>query len=213
VLFLAVDQGTDAAYNIGVKRFWRYSCSWIFALATSCGSSGEYTWIQDLPQGALKAPAYAIGEGDLLDIRVYNEPSISGRARVRSDGKVTVALIGDVEARGKTPAVLAREVQTKLQKFMQTPSVSIAIEESRPLNVTVMGEVGKPGVFTLAPNSGVLQAIASAGGFSEYADDDRIYVVRRTPGLRVRFTYDGLRDNAGGAADFTLKNGDLVMVE
>jgi polysaccharide export outer membrane protein len=76
-----------------------------------------------------------------------------------------------------------------------------------------MGEVGKPGVFTLSPNSGVLQAIASAGGFSEYADDDRIYVVRRSPELRVRFTYDALQDNAGGAADFVLKNGDLVTVE
>ena len=179
----------------------------------SCGSSGQYTWVQDLPQGVTRPSAYAIDEGDLLDIRVYNEPAISGRARVRSDGKVTVALVGDVDARGKTPNELAREVQQRLQKFLQTPSVSIAIEEIRPLTITVMGEVGKPGVFTLNPNSGVLQAIASAGGFSEYADDDRIYVVRRSPGLRVRFSYEALRDNAGGAADFVLKNGDLVTVE
>ncbi|HVJ18795.1 MAG TPA: polysaccharide biosynthesis/export family protein [Polyangiaceae bacterium] len=197
-----------------MKRLRRNSCSWILAAAlVSCGSSGQYTWVQDLPQGVTRPSAYAIDEGDLLDIRVYNEPAISGRARVRSDGKVTVALVGDVDARGKTPNELAREVQQRLQKFLQTPSVSIAIEEIRPLTITVMGEVGKPGVFTLNPNSGVLQAIASAGGFSEYADDDRIYVVRRSPGLRVRFSYEGLRDNAGGAADFVLKNGDLVTVE
>lgn len=196
-----------------VNRLRRCLCLGIFATATSCGSSGKYTWVHELPRGVAGPSPYAIGEGDLLDIRVYNEPTISGRARVRSDGKVTVALIGDVEARGKTPGVLAQEVQQRLQKFLQTPSVSVAIEESRPLTVTVLGEVGKPGVFTLAPNSGVLQAIASAGGFSEYADDDQIYVVRRSPALRVRFTYDGLRDNAGGAADFVLKNGDLVTVE
>ena len=160
-----------------------------------------------------KPEAYAIGPGDLLDIRVYNETSISGRARVRSDGKVTIALVGDVVAAGKTPDALAREVQTKLQKFLQTPAVSIAVEESRPLTVTVMGEVGKPGVFTMSQNSGVLQAIASAGGFSEYADDDGIFVVRRRPDMRIRFTYDGLRENSGGAADFVLKDGDLVTVE
>jgi polysaccharide biosynthesis/export protein len=199
---------------IRVKRFRRISCLGIFALAAaSCGPSGQYTWVHELPQGVTRAAGYAIGEGDLLDVRVYNEPSISGRARVRADGRITVALIGDVQASGKTPNVLASEVQQRLQKFLQTPSVSIAIEESRPLQVTVMGEVGKPGVFTLAPNSGVLEAIASAGGFSEYADDDQIFVVRRSPALRVRFTYDGLRDNAGGAADFVLKNGDLVTVE
>jgi len=203
-----------AAYIIGVKRFWRLSSLGLFATALlGCAGSHKYTWVQDLPPGMTRPAAYAIDEGDLLDIRVYNEPSISGRARVRSDGKVTIALIGDVEARGKTPNELAREVQARLQKFLQTPSVSIAIEETRPLTVTVMGEVGKPGVFTLSPNSGVLQALASAGGFSEYADDDSIYVVRRSPELRIRFTYEGLRDNAGGAADFVLKNGDLVMVE
>ncbi len=154
-----------------------------------------------------------IGEGDLLDIRVYNEPSISGRARVRSDGQVTIALIGDVKANGKTPIALAREVQQRLQKFLTSPSVSIAVEESRPLSVTVMGEVGHPGVYTLAPNSGVLQALAVAGGFGEYADDDYIFVVRRHPELRIRFTYDALRDNERSSADFVLRDGDLVTVE
>ena len=110
-----VDQGTRAAYIIGVKRFWRHSCSWILAATvTSCASSGEYTWVQDLPSGVTRPAPYAIDEGDLLDIRVYNEPSISGRARVRSDGKVTIALVGDVMARGKTPDVLARKADGKL---------------------------------------------------------------------------------------------------
>src|SRR5688572_5994910 len=107
---------------IGVKRFWRRSSLGLFALAlVSCASSGKYTWVQDLPSGLTRPAPYAIDEGDLLDIRVYNEPSISGRARVRSDGKVTIALIGDIEARGKTPNALAREVQSRLQKFLQTP--------------------------------------------------------------------------------------------
>ncbi|HEV8246214.1 MAG TPA: polysaccharide biosynthesis/export family protein, partial [Polyangiaceae bacterium] len=175
--------------------------------------TASYTWAYDLPQSVAGPAAYTIDEGDLLDVRVYNEPTISGHARVRGDGKVTIALIGDVDARGKTPAKLAQEVQQRLQKFLTAPSVSIAVEESRPLTITVLGEVTHPGVYTLAPNAGVLQAIASAGGFSMYADDDEIFVVRRAPELRIRFTYDSLTDNERNAADFVLKNGDLVTVE
>src|SRR5687768_5916400 len=102
-----------AAYMIDVKQFWRCSCPWIIAATLAgCGASGEYTWVQDLPPGVTKPAPYAVDEGDLLDIRVYNEPTISGRARVRSDGKVTIPLVGDVDARGKTPNELAREVQS-----------------------------------------------------------------------------------------------------
>jgi polysaccharide biosynthesis/export protein len=68
---------------------------------------------------------YLIQDGDLLDVRVYNEAGISTRSRVRDDGSVTISLIGDVTARGKTPQNLAGEVQTKLQQFLQAPSVAI----------------------------------------------------------------------------------------
>jgi polysaccharide export outer membrane protein len=190
--------------------------AFVFCLALTplgCASPQKYTWVDSLPPTATGSGQYVVREGDLLDIRVYNEPTISTRARVRGDGKITVSLIGDVDAVGKTPGVLGKEIQSRLQTFLNAPSVTVAVDEQQPLSVTVMGEVAHSGIFTLPPNAGVLQAIASAGGLGEYADDESIYVVRKSPAQRIRFTYSGLVENKGRAADFALRNGDLITVE
>ncbi len=185
-----------------------------FALASlGCASSKQFTWVDTLPPAATGSGQYVVREGDLLDIRVYNEATISTRARVRGDGKITVSLIGDVDAVGKTPAALSKEIQGRLQTFLNAPSVTVAVDEQQPLSVTVMGEVAHSGIFTLPPNAGVLQALASAGGLGEYADDESIYVVRKSPAQRIRFTYTGLVENKGRAAEFALRNGDLITVE
>jgi polysaccharide export outer membrane protein len=178
-----------------------------------CASTPKYTWVDALPPAETGSGQYVVREGDLLDIRVYNEPTISTRARVRGDGKITVSLIGDVDAVGKTPGALGQEIQARLQTFLNAPSVTVAVDEQQPLSVTVMGEVAHSGIFTLPPNSGVLQALASAGGLGEYADDESIYVVRKSPPQRIRFTYAGLIENKGRAAEFALRNGDLITVE
>lgn len=181
--------------------------------ALGCAAKQDYTWFYALPQDAIGKGQYVVREGDVLDVRVYNEPTISTRARVRADGHITVSLIGDVEAEGKTPAELAKEIETRLQAYLNSPSVTVAVDEQQPLNVTVMGEVAHSGVFSLPPNSGVLQAIASAGGLGEYADHESIFVVRKSPAQRIRFTYTGLVQNKDRAAEFVLRNGDLITVE
>ena len=193
---------------IGVLGF--ASC---FALS-GCGTGDKYVWVQSLPPGGgVPRTEYAIEIGDLLDVRVYNEERLSVRARVRNDGKISLPLVGELDAQGKTPSVLSRQIEQALQKFLNSPSATVAVEEARPLSVTVVGEVRTPGVFNVAPNSGVLQALAVAGGFSEFADESAIFVVRANPRMKIRFTYKALVSHDGRAAAFDLQNGDVVTVE
>jgi polysaccharide export outer membrane protein len=149
----------------------------------------------------------------LLDVRVYNEDRLSTRPRVRADGMITVPLLGEVVARGKTPPQLAQELGSLFSKYLNSPTVTVAVEESRPLTVTVMGEFAHPGVFTLAPDAGLAQALAAAGGFTDYADRDALYVVRSNPPQRVRFRYRDLVHNDPATINFKLLDGDMVTVE
>jgi polysaccharide biosynthesis/export protein len=194
-----------------------------YGLGAGCAAPDKFVWVESLPPAPDPvdttggpdggAAGYRIDCGDLLDIRVFGEERVSGRARVRMDGGITLALVGDVAARGKTPYELSRELEHRLLTFMTSPSVTIGIEETHPALVTVLGEVAHPGVYPLALSSGVLQALASAGGLTENADDDQIYVVRKTLPTRVRFTYRALKDNEPSAVRFTLQTGDVVTVE
>jgi polysaccharide biosynthesis/export protein len=94
------------------------------------------------------------------------------------------------------------------------PRVMVVLEETKPLAVAVMGEVVHAGMYTLIPGAGVAEALASAGGLTEFAHRDRIFVVRRTPQLvRIRFTYSALVGGSGKAPTFRLQNGDVVVTE
>ena len=197
------------------RRLSRLFAVWLSvaaAAAFGCAGTGPYVWVHDLPSSRL-ASSYVIGVGDLLDVRVYKDDSMSARARVREDGKITLSLIGEIVAAGHTPPDLARDIATRLRNFVNAPIVTVAVEERHPVNVSVLGEVTRPGVFPVTSGAGVLQALALAGGLTEFADRDEIFVIRKNPPLRVRFTYDALTRNDSRAAAFVLANGDAVTVE
>lgn len=193
----------------------------LIALGTgACGTSGRYMWVDDVPADKFSARGvdgdYRIVPGDLVFVRVFGQDALSSRARVLSDGTISLPLVGNVRARDRRPAELAKELEEKYKQYLVAPSVSVVLEETRPLQVSVLGEVTKPGIFTLGPSAGVLDAIASAGGPTEYASRDRIFVLRTGQGsalLRIRFTYDRLTQAQGKAATFALQSGDVVVVE
>ena len=190
----------------------------LFAAAAllGCSSGYRYIWYTDLPRAEWSAPAaeYVIGVGDVLQVRVYEQEGLSGSLRVRSDGRVAIGLIGEVVAVGKHPAAFARELETELKRFILTPRVTVNVEQAQPTAITVIGEVKSGGTLALEPPPLLLQAIAKAGGLSEFADDERIYVIRQTPTFRrVRFTYKAIVNNENGAAGFMLRTGDVVVVE
>jgi polysaccharide export outer membrane protein len=186
---------------------------------TGCGGAAAYLWVDEVPLTEIADPAprpYVIAAGDVLSIRVYNQDALSTRARVRPDGKIGVPLAGELDAAGRRPVDLAREVEAQLKPFVVAPAVVVSVEEVQPIQVAVLGEVTRPGVYALEPGAGVLQAIATAGGASDFADRERIFLLRKRPAqapLRIRFTYAKLAGGEGRGAGLTLVAGDVLMLE
>lgn len=185
---------------------------------TACRSAGEYVKVDDYRQPPETSDQeYLIRPGDILQIRVMGQEAVSSaRAKVRPDGKVSVPLLADVTAAGVTPAALARQIQGQLARFIVNPAVTVSLEEPRAMMISVLGEVAKVGSFPLEQGAGVMEALAAAGGPTQYATLDRIMVIRREPSgsrIRIRFDYDALTQLRGAAATFRLQNGDVIVVE
>ena len=187
------------------------------ALLASCSSVGQYVWVEDYPQPSrLQAsPGSVIQPGDLISVRVYNQEGMSAKGRVREDGKFSLPLLNDVEAAGLTPNALAQQLQTRLKEYVHLPVVTVSIEEVRPIQISVLGEVMKPGQYSIDPNtSGLLQAIAIASGLTDFAHRDQIFVLRQSPSIvRIRFRYDSLVKGEPHAAQFRLQGGDVLVVQ
>jgi polysaccharide export outer membrane protein len=185
-------------------------------LASGCSHAGRYVWAKDLP--ASVEPGYVIGPGDLLLVRVWNDETLGGRAKVRSDGRISLPFVNDVAAAGLAPGELARTLEAQLAGYVNGPRVSVALEEEKLVAVSVLGEVAKPGVYDLPGGSGVLQALASAGGTTPWANGDRIFVLRKAAAAearpaRIRFTQAALARAEDRSASFRLRRGDVVVVE
>lgn len=184
----------------------------LLSFLAACSHTGAFVWIEDFPLPA-EPPSYVIAAGDTLNVRVWNQEGMSAHARVRDDGKISLPFLNDVVAEGYTPNVLSSQLQTRLKDFINTPVVTVSLEQRRPVTVSVAGEVIRPGIFILEPGAGVLHALVSAGGLTQYADELRIFVVRPKPAARIRFTYPSLTRSAGKASSFRLQPGDAIVVE
>lgn len=188
----------------------------IAALSTTslgCGSTGPYVWATQLPAEEVGSVDYTIVVGDVLNVRVFGQEAMSTRAKVRSDGKLSIPFLGDVVVVGKTPAKVAKEVESGLKNFINSPNVTVTVDEFQPTTVAVLGEVAHPGTISLERNAGVLQALASAGGLTENASKDEIFVLREAPvARRIRFTWDSLTRGVPNGT-FRLRPGDVVVVE
>lgn len=187
-------------------------------LSSACvRRSGSYVWVDQLPAPAdTSAGEYMLEAGDLIGVTVWNHAELSARVRVREDGRVTLPLLNDVAVAGRTPGQAARELEgtIKARGLVVSPRVMVSVEETRPLRVAVLGEVARPGMYQLESGAGVAEALASAGGFTDFAHRDRIFVVRKTPKqMRIRFTYDAITAARGRAASFRLRPGDVVVTE
>jgi len=182
-------------------------------LAASCrsGGLGEFVWVHDLAEAEASDPGYVIAPGDTIQVRVYNQDGVSGRMRVRADGMISLPFLGDTQAAGFTPLTLATRIQVRLKEFIVSPIVTVSLEELRPFEVSVVGEVVRAGVYRLEPGAGVLPGLAAAGGLNDFANRDRIFVLRS--GQRIRFTFKALTQAQPKAAAFRLRSGDVLVVE
>lgn len=158
---------------------------------------------------------FLIGADDVLAISVWKEPDLSRSIPVRSDGKITLPLIGEVQASGKTPRQLQQEIADKLQSFISEPEVTVIVQEIRSQRYNVLGMVAKPGSYMLTKSTTVLDAIAVAGGFRDFAKKKSIYVLRQGPDgaqSRLPFNYKEVVKGKNPEQNVTLKPRDTVVV-
>jgi polysaccharide export outer membrane protein len=127
----------------------------------------------------VKDEPFRIGREDLLDIAVWRDADLSRVIPVRPDGYISLPMIGEVRADGRTPLELAEDIRAKLQPYVQDPKVTVIVREVNSSRVFVTGEVANPGSYPLRGRVSLLQAVALAGGFSDFADRDGIVVIRQ----------------------------------
>jgi polysaccharide export outer membrane protein len=158
---------------------------------------------------------YVIGVEDVLLISVWKEPEVSRVVPVRSDGKISLALVGEVTAGGKTPKELKVEITEKLKSFISEPEVTVIVQEMRSKKFNVMGMVTRPGSFPLNGSMTVLDALAVGGGFRDFAKKKAIYVLRKkTDGTdeRLPFNYNDVIKGKNSQQNVRLMPGDTVVV-
>jgi polysaccharide export outer membrane protein len=155
---------------------------------------------------------YKIGPQDVLRIDVWKETEISRSVPVRPDGKISLPLLNDVQAAGLTAMELANNITEGLKKFINNPQVTVTVAEINSRRVYVTGEVTKPGAYALLPNMTALQALTSAGGFTQFSNPKKIYVLRNEGGKQVKhpFNYKAVLD--GKQDDIPLRPGDTIVV-
>jgi polysaccharide export outer membrane protein len=193
-------------------------CAAVIAAALSVAACASGTGGIPVEQYRDEAPAvpseYIISSGDAVSIQVWDQPQMSAKVRVRSDGRISLPFVNDMEAEGKTPTKLASDIEATLKSVVLTPKVTVVVEDSKPATISVIGEVSKPGNQPLERDSGVASALAAAGGFTNFAHRDRIYVIRGKPKpVRIHFTYKALTEGTGAASAFRLRAGDVIVVE
>jgi polysaccharide export outer membrane protein len=135
---------------------------------------------------------FIIGNDDVLAINVWKEADLSRSTQVRSDGKISLPLIGEVQAAGRTPLQLEQDITTRLLNYITKPEVTIIVEQINSEKFNVLGQVVKPGSYSLALAPTVVDAIAIAGGTRDFAKQKSIYILRQNPGggeSRIAFNY------------------------
>jgi polysaccharide export outer membrane protein len=157
-------------------------------------------------------PEYRLGSEDLIESFVYKEPELTATAVVRPDGMISLPLVGEIQAAGKTAAELGAQISSKLREFIADPVVSVVVKEINSPKISVFGEVHKPDVFPIKQRMTVLNAIALAGGFTEYAKRDRVIVIRTGSAGQERIKLNIERLLKDGEP-FYLQASDTVFVE
>lgn len=157
-------------------------------------------------------PEYRLVQGDKLRIEVYKDAQLSQSVQVRPDGKITLPLVGDIQADGKTPLQLRDLIASQLKTYMTNPVVTVIVVETKPAVAYVTGEVNHPGAVPLQDDQlTVLQALALAGGLKDFANSKNIRIIRKVgkPGNVTSFNY---KEAIRGSAPIYLHAGDTVVV-
>ena len=158
---------------------------------------------------------FIIGADDVLAVNVWKEPEISRAVPVRSDGKISLPLIGEVQASGSTPRQLEGEIAKKLESYISQPDVTVIVQEIKSQRFNVLGQVVKPGSYLLTNSTTILDAIALSGGFRDFAKQKSIYVLRqKADGSQVRlaFNYKDVIKGKNPGQNIRIEPRDTVVI-
>jgi polysaccharide biosynthesis/export protein len=171
------------------------------------------------PAAVPAAPAhddsFVIGDDDVLAINVWKEPDISRSIPVRSDGKISLPLVGEVQAAGHTPLQLEKDIAAKLKDYIGEPEVTVIVQQINSQKFNILGLVNKPGAYALGNSATVLDAIAQAGGFRDFAKQKAIYVLRQNADgtqKRIPFNYKEVVKGQNPAQNIKLLAHDTIVV-
>ena len=188
------------------------------AAAPSKRPAGEQTETLKKAQAkasvAADSDSYVIGPEDVLFIYVWKEENLSRTVPVRMDGMISIPLVDDVKAAGMTPLQLKEYLLAKFREYVETPDVTVIVQEANSYKVYVQGEVRTPGVYKLRTETSLVQLIVMAGGFTDWADKKKITIIRKEAGTesRIRANYKKIIDGDEGAKDIILKSGDIIII-
>lgn len=177
----------------------------------ACAHEYPFVWVDQLRD---ETGEQTVQPGDTLTVQVKAQAQLSGDFVVRPNGSYLQPLVGEIAVAGLTPEEVRARLATKLQGIIVTPEITISVSTPRPLSISVVGEVRTQGNFTIPFGEGVIGALARAGGLTEFADKERIYVLREWPKrVRIRFNFEDLSTGEVKSASFKLRDRDIVVVE
>jgi polysaccharide export outer membrane protein len=163
----------------------------------------------------VRPDTYIIGSDDMLSINVWKEPEMSKAVPVRPDGMISLPLLGEIKARGLTPVQLEDQISDLLRKIMSDPQVTVIVTQVNSLSYNIVGQVARPGYFSLTRPMTVLDAIALCGGFRDFAKQKKIYVLRKGPDgneHRLKFNYKEVIKGKNMAQNIELRPHDTLVV-
>lgn len=170
------------------------------------------------PEAAKDVSNYIVGPEDVLEISVWKNPDLSKVVTVRPDGMISLPIVGDLKAAGLTPTEIRDAIVEEIKAYQSAVVVSVIVQEVNSYRVFVVGEVNSPGTYSLKTRTSVVQAIALAGGFTQFASKNKILLVRDKPSgkrsvekLRIRFD-DILKSDVLSDNNLILLPGDTIIV-
>src|SRR5215469_16926144 len=159
--------------------------------------------------------SFVIGNDDVLSVNVWKEPEISKSVPVRSDGKISLPLVGEVQAAGSTPLKLEEEIAARLKNYISEPEVSVIMQQINSHKFNILGQVTRPGSYSLTNDATVLDALALAGGFRDFAKRKSIYVLRQNADgtqARLPFNYKEVVSGHNSTQNVKLQPRDTIVV-
>lgn len=208
--------GKQRLFRIGIIGFLWGVC-WVFMSITMVHSQERKdALLQKQSQAEVVADSnvYVIGPEDVLHVHIWKEETLSRTVPVRSDGKISLPLIDEIQAVGLTPLQLKETLLMKLKEFIDIPNVSVIVMEANSFKVYISGQVRTPGVYRLRSETSLLQLIPLAGGFTEWANERKILIIRKENGKEKRITvnYKKIMKGNDPGSNITLKPGDTIIV-